>query len=147
MMFESHAAVIRWRIHLKTPMHRVFRVLTTDDGRGRFWAESAIEKDGTIDFRFPNGMTWCGEILESAPPRRFSVKYLGGSTVTFELANDGIGGTDVTLTDEGVPSADRAEVIAGWVSVLMTLKAAVDFGVDLRNHDSKRTWDEGFADN
>jgi len=38
-------------------------------------------------------------------------------------------------------------VLAGWVSVLMALKAAVDHGVDLRNHDPQRTWDQGYADN
>jgi hypothetical protein len=46
-----------------------------------------------------------------------------------------------------VPAEDRAEVVAGWVSGLLALKAAVDFGVDLRNHDPQRTWDAGFAEN
>ncbi|MGH2524809.1 MAG: hypothetical protein ACRDH2_20060 [Anaerolineales bacterium] len=66
---------------------------------------------------------------------------------TVELSEAGAGGTDLTLTDAGVPAADRGEVIAGWVSVLLALKAAVDFGVDLRNHHPQRTWDEGFVDN
>jgi hypothetical protein len=75
------------------------------------------------------------------------VRYFGGSTTTFELAADGAGGTDLALTDAGVLDADRPEVIAGWVSVLMALKAAADFDVDLRDHDSRRTWDEGYAEN
>jgi len=29
----------------------------------------------------------------------------------------------------------------------MALKASVDFGVDQRNHDPKRTWDEGYLEN
>ena len=29
----------------------------------------------------------------------------------------------------------------------MTLKASVDFGIDLRNHDLHRTWDDGYAEN
>jgi hypothetical protein len=29
----------------------------------------------------------------------------------------------------------------------MALKAAADFGVDLRSHDPARTWDQGFVDN
>jgi predicted nucleic acid-binding Zn ribbon protein len=33
------------------------------------------------------------------------------------------------------------------VSVLMALKAAVDFSVDLRNHDPDRTWDHGYVEN
>jgi hypothetical protein len=63
------------------------------------------------------------------------------------LQDDDQGGTDLELTDRGVPAQDRTEVIAGWVSVLMALKAAVDFGGDLRNHNQQRTWETGFADN
>lgn len=36
-------------------------------------------------------------------------------------------------------------MIPGWVSLLMSMKAAVDFGVDLRNHDPERAWEQGFA--
>jgi len=39
------------------------------------------------------------------------------------------------------------EPCAGRVSVLLALKAAVDHGVDLRNHDRERTWVQGYADN
>jgi hypothetical protein len=51
------------------------------------------------------------------------------------------------LTDQGVPEEDRIEIIAGWVSVLMALKASVDFGIDLRNHDPQRTWNECYVEN
>jgi len=125
----------------------VHRILSTNEGRARFWAESAIETDGAIDFKFPNGQVWRGKLIENTPPRRFAVEYFGGSMTTFELADDGAGGIDLTLTDTGVPEMDRIEVTAGWVSVLMALKAATDFSIDLRNHDPKRTWDQGFADN
>lgn len=145
--FQPEPGVIRWRLHLQTPPAGVYALLATDDGRARFWAESAVGRDGAIDFRFPGGQTWRGRILAQAPPHRFSVEYYGGSRTTFELADDGAGGTDLTLTDAGVPEADRAEVTAGWVSVLMALKAAADFGVDLRNHDPARAWEAGFVDN
>ena len=138
---------IRWRIHLKSPPPDVFRVLSTDSGRARFWAESTQEDDGFILFRFPNGQSWKGQILDSDPPHRYRVEYFGGSTTTFELDEDGAGGTDLTLVDSGVSPEDHQVVLAGWVSVLLTLKAAVDFDVDLRNHDRHRTWDEGYADN
>jgi hypothetical protein len=39
------------------------------------------------------------------------------------------------------------EMIAGWVSVLMAMKAAVDHNIDLRNHDKSRAWRSGFLDN
>jgi hypothetical protein len=67
--------------------------------------------------------------------------------VTFECAENGAGGTDLILTDAGVPEAWRCETAAGWVSVLLTLKAALDFQVDLRNHDATRTLDQAYRDN
>jgi len=147
MTFQSDPDLIRWKLHLKSSPETVYQALSTDMGRARFWAESAEEKDGIIHFIFPNQAEWKGKILEAVPSRKFKVEYYGGSITTFELESDGAGGTDLTLTDEGVPQADRTEVIAGWLSVLMALKASVDFGVDLRNHDLQRTWDEGFVEN
>ncbi len=146
-MPSNHLAPIRWRLHLASPPHRVYDLLATDAGRARFWAESAVEEEGSLHFVFPGGQTWHGRILASEPPRLFQVEYYGGTLATFLLEDDGQGGTDLTLTDESVAEADHAEVLAGWVSVLMALKAAADFDADLRNHDPRRTWDEGYADN
>jgi uncharacterized protein YndB with AHSA1/START domain len=146
-VFQPNPDVIEWRLHFKSSPARVYEFLATDEGRAKFWAESAIEKDGALDFVFPNGWTWHGPILERIPNQKYTVEYFGHSITTFELEDDGEGGTDLRLTDANVPADDRNEVIAGWVSVLMQLKAAVDFGVDLRNHDAKRTWDQGFVEN
>ena len=106
-----------------------------------------MEQDGVIHFVFPNQAEWKGRILKNESPHAFRVVYYGGSITTFELVSDGSGGTDLILTDQGVPEKDRTEVIAGWVSVLMALKASVDFGIDLRNHDPMRTWDKGYPEN
>ncbi len=147
MTVQPDPAAIRWRLHLMSAPPLVYRMLATAEGRARFWAESAVEDDGTIVFTFPDGQMWRGDILDDTPPHRYAVRYYGGCIATFELADDGAGGTDLTLTDVGEPEEWRTEVIAGWVSVLLALKATVDFGVDLRNHDPQRTWSEGFADN
>ena len=147
MNFQADPHTIRWRLHLQSPRAKVYEMLSTDAGRARFWAESANEENGVIHFVFPNQVTWDARILRADPPHTYTVQYYGNSVVTFALAEDGQGGTDLTLTDSGVPAADRTEVIAGWVSVLMALKAAVDFGIDLRAHDSNRHWDNGFVEN
>ena len=122
-------------------------MLSTDRGRAMFWAESAVGSEKRIEFKFPGGQSWVGRILESTPPHRFVIEYFGGSVTTFELVDDGKGGTDLTLADKGVRNDWRGEVIAGWVSVLMTLKAAADYSIDLRNHDPNRTWEQGYAEN
>ena len=147
MTFQDDPSIICWKIHLKSSPQIVYGKLSTNEGRAAFWAESAIEQDEIIHFIFPNQAEWKGKILEKNPPRKFKVEYYGGSITTFELESDGVNGTDLILTDQGIPQEDRVEVIAGWVSVLMALKASVDFGVDLRTHDPKRTWDEGYAEN
>ena len=147
MTFQDNPSLIRWKLHLTSSPEHVYQKLTTDEGRASFWAESANEQDGNIYFVFPNRAKWKGRIQESVPPRKFKVEYYGGSNTIFELSPDGSGGTDLALTDQGVPAEDRIEVSAGWVSVLMALKASVDFGIDLRNHDPRRTWDDGYADN
>jgi hypothetical protein len=41
--------------------------------------------------------------------------------------DDDAGGTELTPTDVGVPKEYGSEVVAGWVSVLVVLKAPFDF--------------------
>ncbi len=147
MGLQDDPGKVEWRIHLRSSPQDVYRMLETDEGRARFWAESAMEHRGEIHFQFPNGMRWRGKVLEAKPPHRFAVDYLGHNAVTFVLREDGEGGTDLFLTARSSSEEDREEEIPGWVSVLMALKAAVDFNVDLRNHDASRTWDQGYAEN
>lgn len=80
------------------------------------------------------------------PPERFAVEYYGRTLATFQLREDGKGGTDLLLTDEGVASEGHAEVHAGWTSVLLGLKAAADFGVDVGSDDPPPMWAQGYVD-
>ena len=146
MPFQDDPSLIRWRLRLKSPPAAIYKFLATNEGRARFWAESAVEEDGHILFRFPNGLDWRAKIIKQQPPTCFSLNYFD-STTSFELNENSVGGTELTLTDDGVLLEYREEIIAGWVSVLMALKAAADFNIDLRNHDPERTWDQGFCNN
>lgn len=137
---------IKWRLHLASPPDEVYQVLITADGRETFWAESANERDGVINFVFTNGEMYRSRIVESIPHERVVLEYFGG-LASFALVHDGTGGTDLMLTHDGIPDAEVSDTSAGWVSVLLALKAAVDYGVDLRNHDNTRTWDAGYVDN
>lgn len=126
-------------------------MLDSPEGRASFWAESAAEQAGPngdrlIHFRFVSGEELQSLVVEHTHPSRFQLSYFGGSSVTFELDADGAGGTDLTLTEVGAPPNEHEQNRAGWVSVLLALKAAVDFGFDLRNHDSERTWYRGYVD-
>jgi len=119
-------------------------MFATDSGRERFWAEKSAERDGWIEFHFIDGQTLKSKVLKNEPPKRFVFEYFGGSKITIDFSDDGAGGTDPTLHAE---DAKSDEEWPGWVSVLLALKAATDYNVDLRNHDVKRTWDKGYCDN
>jgi hypothetical protein len=136
---------IRWRMHLPVARETVFDALNSDVGRAAFWAESAVESDGAIDFRFVNGVACRARIVERTSPAVFALEYFDG-IARFELEADGEGGTDLLLTHTGVPAEDWVEVHAGWLNVLFPLKARLIASVDLRNHDPSRSWDRGYAD-
>jgi hypothetical protein len=123
-------------------------MLATDEGRIKFWPETCVEHDGVMEFTFlsePQPFTF--KILENSPSSRFAFYYFGSTTVTFELQSDNAGGTDLTLSETGFPSESHyVENYAGWIQVLLNLKATVDFGVDLRNHDPSRTWAQGYCE-
>lgn len=136
---------IRWRMHLAVRPAAVFAALDTDEGRSGFWAESAEEAEGYVHFRFINGLCYKSKILHREPPDVWAIDYFGGGA-RFELTSDGAGGTDLFLSHEGVEPEAWQEVHAGWLNVLFPLKAFVVHGVDLRNHDATRIWDNGYAD-
>ncbi len=137
---------IKWKLHLKSSPQKVFEFLSTSDGRKKFWAESAEEKEGYINFSFINGQEYKSEIIKCQPHSLYEIDYFGW-VLRFELADDGSGGTDLTMTNFAVSDDEYLDVYAGWLSVLFALKGAVDFNIDLRNHDKNRTWDNLFVDN
>ena len=136
---------IRWRMHIPVPPEQVFAALDTDQGRAAFWAESAVEHDGVIDFEFINGVHHRSPVLTRRVPHEWSIEYFGG-IATFQLTSDGGSGTDLLLTHTDVAVDEWHQTHAGWLNVLFPLKAWLAHGVDLRNHDPRRTWDTGYAD-
>jgi len=144
--FQSEFETIKWKLHFSSPPEKVYEALSTNEGRRGYWAESADENNGKINYVFLNNIEDTGEILERVPNKLFSVMYFNWK-VTFKLSPDNSNGTDLEMISENVPEKIKSEIIAGWVSWLMTMKAFVDFGVDLRNHDEKRTWFTGYIDN
>lgn len=111
----------------------VYRAVSTVLGRERFWAESAPESGGVISFVLADGRTDESPIEQAVQDRLYQLRHFG-QTLTFTLASTPTGGTDLTLT------APDGDVDSGeLVSLLLRLKAFVDFGVDLRNHDARRT--------
>ncbi len=138
--------VITWRVHLRSAPETVHRALSTPEGRERFWAPEAPERGGMIHFRFRDDTRITSRILVNDPPGMFALTYFSGSRVVFNLEREDQGGTLLTVEERGFDPESRADQHAGWVSWLLTLKAAVDFDVDLRNPDPTHSWSAGFVD-
>ena len=143
---KSISGRIELKVHCTSSADKIFHLLDSDEGRKNFWAESTEEINGYIHFTFPNGQQYASKIISKIIHSEFSIIYFD-TLVTFQLLGSKDNGTDVKMIHLDVPSEDYADTKAGWVSVLMALKAYADFGIDLRNHSKGKNWDTGFVDN
>ena len=146
-MTTPFTSPIRWRVHLASPPDRVVSFLSEPTLIARFWSESAVPDGDGIQLVFPDLSRLRVEIHVDARRRHLTFNYFGGSRVEVRCESDGSSGTDVQLSEVGIPEGDWLANYSGWVGILLGLKAAVDFGIDLRNHDSSRTWAQGYVDN
>lgn len=137
---------IKWKLHLNSSPKKVYQFLATSDGRSKFWAEDSVEENGIINFRFSNGINYQSKIIRTEKERVFMIEYFD-LIVAFYLNDDDANGTDLTLINNHVSQDEYSDMLVGWVSVLLALKGAIDFKIDLRNHDVKRTWDDFYVDN
>ncbi len=138
---------VEWKVFLKSPRERVFEFLTTDQGRTKFWAESAIEAEGCIRFKFTDGRQYKAHIIEQSFPDTFALEYFH-SLLIFHLADYGNNhGTDLVLINKNIPESKFKQVETSWISFLMALKSAVDFGIDIRSHDPRKNWSCKYIDN
>jgi GNAT superfamily N-acetyltransferase/uncharacterized protein YndB with AHSA1/START domain len=144
---QPEPGVLRWRVNLPASPPEVFALLATDRGRERFWAErSTTGSDGIVLLEFPGGFTGTLDVVAQVAGERLETRYFGTAT-TFGLETREPAGTVLTVTAREVPSHDLVDLAAGWVSVLLNLKAVLASGTDLRNHEAARTWEAGFVDN
>lgn len=147
MIFQDKPGQINWKVHFSSPIEKVYEALTTDEGRKTFWAENTLEKNGYIEFSILNYEKYRSKVLAKNGKDIFEIVYFG-TQVKFQLrTTPDDNGTDLILTAITDNDDVKNEMTAGWVSVLLAMKAAVDFGVDLRNHNPDRVWENGFADN
>ena len=136
---------IVWRIHLASPPEQVIPLLTTADGLARWLAPVCRQEGDAFVLEHPTGQRLSARLRAVSEPGTVAMDYLDG-TATFALAATPEGGTDLTLTHEGFPEEDRGHNHAGWVTALLTLKAALDHAIDLRNRDAERGWSAGYCD-
>jgi uncharacterized protein YndB with AHSA1/START domain len=135
---------IVWRLRLSAAPERVFSAWLTPDDHVRFWSERSEHDPEGFRLEFIDGAVALCRLIESVSPSHIRMHYFGAHVdITLEPLD---GGTDLKLTAQNVPVGEWQDVFAGWLNVLLPFKAWVDFGVDIRSHDPKRTWHEGYVD-
>ena len=136
---------IVWRLSLASTPERVFELLDSDAGRERFWAVRSRRVEGGFELQFPGGLEGRVEVIERRPPARLAVRYFGSEAV-FDLAQREDGGCLFQVECRCDDPDASLEFYPGWVSWLLVLKAAADFGVDLRNASPERAWEQRYVD-
>jgi uncharacterized protein YndB with AHSA1/START domain len=134
-----------WRMSLASPPERVFELLDTDAGRERFWALRSHAVAGGFELEFPGGLQGRVEVLDRQAPTRLAIRYFG-SEAELELKPRGDGGCLFGVTCRCDDPDAWLQFYPGWVSWLLTLKAAADFDVDLRNGAPGRAWEHRYVD-
>lgn len=148
MRASAHQLAVEWKLHLAAAPAEIFQFLSTDRGRERFWAERSASNDGAFTLTFSGGEELRCAIVACEAPHHFAFRYFEETLAEFTLEEDERGGTDLCLSEVGFKDAAHAnENRAGWIQVLLCLKAAADHGIDLRNHDPARTWAQGYCEN
>ena len=79
------------------------------------------------------------EVLDREEPARMTIRYFG-SEAQMELTPQDDGGSVLEVTCHCDDPDEWLQFYPGWVSWLLTLKAAADFDVDLRNDSPGRAW-------
>lgn len=146
MAYQEKKNTIEWKVHFASPIEKVYEYLITDNGRSKYWAEETKEEDGFVEFSILNYPKYKSRIIEKKPPVLFRLEYFG-TDVTFELTETENNETDLYLRALTPNENIKNEMAAGWISVLMAMKGAVDFGIDLRNHHPERVRENGYLDN
>jgi uncharacterized protein YndB with AHSA1/START domain len=141
---EAESPIV-WRLSLASPPERVFELLDSDEGRERFWAERSRASADGFELEFPGGLTGHVDVLERQPPTRLRIRYFGAEA-EFDLSTRDDGGCLFQVTCHCDDPAAWVEFLPGWVSWLLVLKAAADFGVDLRNGSPDRAWAQRYVD-
>ena len=130
---------------MASPPERVFAAWLNPHDHEQFWCErSETLPDGGFRQQFIDGTIASCAVEETNAPVHIRFRYFRTRVdIDFERHGDG---TDLTLTVLDVAGHEWNDVHAGWLNVLLPFKAWVDFGVDLRNHDPRRTWAHRYVD-
>lgn len=142
------------KIALAVPPERVFRAWTDQSDIVNWFLSKAILepiKGGRFYMEFLTGQSGDERVLGIRKNIYFCFTFgKDGETVEVTLKKTKTG-TDCILHQFGMKKTEKSRVMwhmgcrNGWVFFLTNLKAYLEHGVDLRSHDPKKTYKDGYV--
>ena len=155
---EEHAMEKVFEIYIKTTPERLWKAITDDEMRRKYWFGVGVISDWTpgsrVEALHPGAgiVIGEGENLEVEPPRRLvqsfralwseDVKREGTSRVTWEIEPVG-DSCRVTVTHDELPEDANSELYGGWPMILSGLKTLLETGETLTTPGSLRYSEAG----
>lgn len=135
-----------FEIYIKTTPERLWKAITDDELRKRYWFGVGVTSDWTPGSRYEGRHPMApaaineGENLEVAPPRRLvqsfralwseDAKREGPSRVTWEIEPIG-DSCRLTVTHDELRDSTKEEIFGGWPQILSGLKTLLETGESL----------------
>lgn len=122
-------STIRFERRLPFPVEAVWAALTEPDQLNQWFSAGTIEprQGGAVDLAGPKQVPVTGTVLVWDPPHVLEMDWwqrnVGTTTVRYELAPDGEGGTLLTLVHDGLDSRDARGYVPGQHAFLDRLTA------------------------
>jgi uncharacterized protein YndB with AHSA1/START domain len=143
----------KMKIEIDRPVSVVFEAWTNGDEIAKWFTEEAIiepRRNGRIYMMWLTGETMDDKIISIAKNRLFTIPFGDKrERVTVRFKKDGRGCIcELHQYNMGTSPKDKWEwhkgCAMGWTFFLANLKAYLEHGIDLRNHNPKRSYKKGF---
>lgn len=143
--------VIKLRVVLPCSKESVWRLIATPEGLASWFPPSCrgvIAKDEIIEFAWMNDSAYTFRVLELENGHFMEMEWIKGAKVRYSIdrENPVVVTIEATYPQTSEGKEQQLIEIAPWAFEITNLKSIAVGGVDLRSHDSKFSWRDGFID-
>jgi uncharacterized protein YndB with AHSA1/START domain len=142
------------KIEIKASPEKVYRAWTDDKLITKWFVHKAViepKKGGRFYMKFLGDVESDEKVLGIRKNSYFCFSFgKAGETVEITIKKSGKG-TDCILRQFGMKTSNKAKVQwhmgcrNGWVFFLTNLKSFLEKGVDLRSHDPRKSYKQGYV--
>lgn len=153
-VFSYDWTQFKQRIFVRARREKVYQAWTDEKVITEWFTEKAVivpRKGGRLFFEWEGGDKLETTVIYARRPTRFVFPF-GGKKVEVAVSFSGVkGGTIVELHQYNMSRSPKSKAMMhtgcreGWAFFLTNLKAYLEHGIDLRGHDPKRCYVQGYV--